>query len=69
MHLAADSEHSAEDPTTDSTADAATIKDSLFRFHPPFSQPSKEDYEQHSCSHTCTTLIHFWKGKLRYDIF
>jgi hypothetical protein len=43
---AADSEHSAEDPAADLAADAPTIKDSLFRPHPLFSQPSKEDYEQ-----------------------
>ena len=38
--------NSREDPTTDLAADATTIKDSLFRPHTPFSQPSKEDYEQ-----------------------
>jgi hypothetical protein len=44
LAAATDSKHSAEDPAADLAADAATIKDSLFRPH--FSQPSKEDYEQ-----------------------
>jgi hypothetical protein len=37
---------SREDPAADLAAEAPTIKDSLFRPHPPFSQLSKEDYEQ-----------------------
>jgi len=55
LAAAADSEHSEEDPTTDLATDAIKIKDSLFRPHPPFSQPSKEDYEQNFAA-TCAQL-------------
>jgi len=45
LHSASDFEHSVENPATNLAVDATTIKASLFRIHPPFSQPSEEDYD------------------------